>query len=470
MSPRLLRPRASGGFRYPTLRSGLVAYWPLNESAASGDVTALDNSGRGNDLASDNTVPSTTGRQGNGRLFASANSESLGRPSTSDLQFGDGNWSLSAWGYPTSTTSKFMHLVGKDQSGGREFGLRIQTDTGTSNRPTVFIQNTDGTFLLIEPGISRTNANFVNRWWHWVITHNSGTITIYENGSPLATGLRAAGKAFAATSTPFHVGRRSFTGFLEHWDGVIDEVAKWSRALSEAEVTALYNAGSGIDLSARLGASTPAAPSFTPAAVLLTSGTSYTVPAGATSMKAWAVGSGGVGNLAGAAGGCAFKTWSVSGGTTVTYGVGAARTGGTQAGANTTVTYSGTTITGNGGGTTAGGSFSGGDGGATGGAGTSGGWGGYGQSGGAVGGNGTRAACGRLPATNVSGLFAALTLAGVSTSETCATTAAFGSGGADEKLGPTRTAGLGGGGVAAAGGLSIAGTPSGAGAVVLYFT
>jgi hypothetical protein len=251
MSPRLLRPRA-GGFRYPTLRSGLVAYWPLNESAASGDVTAVDNSGRGNDLASNNTVPSTTGLVGNGRLFASANSEFLSRASNSDLQFGDGNWSISAWGYPTRTTSGFMHIVGKDQSGGREFGLRIQTDTGVLNRPTVFIQNTDSTFLLIEPGISRTNAAFVNQWWHWVITHNSGTVTIYENGSQLATGSRAAGKTFAATSTPLNVGRRSFTGFLEHWDGVIDEVAKWSRAISASEVTTLYNAGAGINLAQKL--------------------------------------------------------------------------------------------------------------------------------------------------------------------------------------------------------------------------
>jgi hypothetical protein len=187
-------------------------------------------------------------------------------------------------------------------------------------------------------------------------------------------------------------------------------------------------------------------------------------------MKAWAVGSGSVGNLPGSAGGCAFKTWSVSGGTTVTYGVGAARTGGIQAGQNTTVTYSGTTITGNGGGTGGGGSFSGGDGGAAGGGSGTVGWGDYGQSGGAVGGNGTRAACGRLTSTNVSGLFAALALAGVSTSETCAAGAAFGSGGADQKFGPVRTAGRGGGGIGPAPSLSIAGTPSGGGAVVLYFT
>ena len=219
--------------------------------------------------------------------------------------------------------------------------------------------------------------------------------------------------------------------------------------------------------------------SFTPQAIMLTTGSSYTVPTGATSMKAWVIGSGGVGTLTGGvgtlgggSGGCAYKTWSVSGGDTISYSVGAARLKTTsQGGANTTVTYSGTTITGNGGAlplnTVA--SFSGGDGGANGGEPT-GGWGDYGQSGGAVGGNGTRTACGRHPATDVSGLFAALALAGVSTSETCATTAAFGSGGADQKMGPAKTAGIGGGGVLESGGLNISGTNSGIGAVVLYFT
>jgi hypothetical protein len=251
MNPRLLRPKASG-FRYQLLRQGLVAYWPLNETATSGDVTAIDNSGRGNDLTSNNSVLSTAGKVGNARQFASANTEYLDRASNADLQFGDGNWTLSAWGLTTRTTTGFQHLVGKDQSGGREFGLRINTNSDNSNnRPTFFIQYTDGTSLLLEPGGNKTNANFVNLWWHWVVTHNSGTVTLYENGSVFGTASRAAGKAFATSNTPFNIGRRSFSSFFEYWDGAIDEVAKWNRALSAGEVSDLYNAGNGIDLSQR---------------------------------------------------------------------------------------------------------------------------------------------------------------------------------------------------------------------------
>jgi hypothetical protein len=237
---------------------------------------------------------------------------------------------------------------------------------------------------------------------------------------------------------------------------------------------------------------------FAPMAILLTSGTSYSVPVGATRMKAWAVGGGGgVYEGASGAGGTAFKTWSVTSGSTVTYSVGARGRNyneGTQInppygnppldGENTTVTFGGTTITGNGGvrayhesgyywqnlSTTfsAGGGFSGGDGGANGGRAII-----Y-STAGAVGGNsqpllvcsGNDAP--RRPATNVSGLLEAVALAGGVATQVCGVTAAFGSSGyGDQKFAQGRDAGFGGG---MASGFEGRIRPAGNGAVVLYFT
>jgi hypothetical protein len=233
---------------------------------------------------------------------------------------------------------------------------------------------------------------------------------------------------------------------------------------------------------------TPSALSFTPMAVMLTSGTSYTVPAGATSVKAWAIGSGGTAetgragggggfvyvNSAGNSGAVAYKTWPITGGS-ISYGVGAAVSSSGGAGNATTVTYGGVTIVANGGtynmGTTSGSprvpnnyvgaTFSGGDGGAIGAR--------YeGDSAGALAGGGVPTICARKPALDVDGLFAALALAGVSTSETCGETAAFGSGAAGGKYTALKTAGLGGGGIRQD--IYTNGTPSGAGAVVLLFS
>lgn len=211
--------------------------------------------------------------------------------------------------------------------------------------------------------------------------------------------------------------------------------------------------------------------SFTPMAVLLTSGSSYIVPTGATTMKAWAVGSGGnsyyFGSAPCGAGGCAFKTWSVSGGQSVSYIVGVYPNVGN--GNQSSVTFSGTTIIGGGGNINgAGGTYSGGDGGATGGVGVVNAGGGSrpgtGNSSGAVGGNGTKQSCGRYSATDISGLLSAVALAGGKTTEDCGTTAAFGSGGYNDKF-TNKNAGIGGGFV---GGWSN--SQGGGGAVVLYFT
>jgi len=211
--------------------------------------------------------------------------------------------------------------------------------------------------------------------------------------------------------------------------------------------------------------------SFTPTAVLLTSGTSYTVPTGATSMKAWAIGQGGdgyyYGSLTGGAGGCAYKTWAVSGGQTVAYACVVAGAG-VGTGGSASVTFGGVTITGGGGGRTGtGGGYSGGDGGANGGDGVVFGGGlvaGQGSAGGAVGGNGTRQTCGRFKATDVSGLLSAVSLAGGKITEDCGATAAFGSGGYNDKY-TEKNAGYGGGFAT-----GFATMPPGRATVVLYFT
>ena len=234
-------------------------------------------------------------------------------------------------------------------------------------------------------------------------------------------------------------------------------------------VAAVNSVGTG-SYSANSSSATPVLASFTPTAVLLTSGTSYTVPTGATSMKAWAVGAGGNGYLTGSlvsgAGGCSYKTWSVSGGNAVSYSVGIVPATGN--GGSTTVTFGGVTITGSGGGSTGtGGAYSGGDGGANGGGGVVFGGGnvaGQGSAGGAVGGNGTKQSCGRLISTDVNGLLSAVALAGGKTTEDCGTAAAFGSGSYNDKF-TNKTAGLGGGFAT-----SYANAAAGGGAVVLYFT
>ena len=203
---------------------------------------------------------------------------------------------------------------------------------------------------------------------------------------------------------------------------------------------------------------------------MLTTGSSYTVPTGATNMKAWAIGSGG--NYEQGAGGTAYKTWNVNGGSSVAYTVGAAVNNANYGsfGNNTTITYNNTTITGCGGGRSIGGfGFNGGDGGANGGGGGYQGGGEYAN--GAVGGN-TPQGVGRpvFKATDIDGLFAVLNLLGIDPTRQVnynydmTNPNVFGAGTKFDKYGGFASGGIGGGN-----GFGTGETRE-TGAVILYFT
>lgn len=251
MSPRLLRPRASGRNRFRSLRVGLVAYWPMNETADSGDVTAEDWTGRGNNLTSNNTVPSAAGIQGNARSFTAANSEWLAAASNNvDLRFADGrDWTFAGWILvPTWTVGTIF--AGNDSSGNREFiaDLRFNADAALQNR-LAFQINPGGA----AGGSVIVGALLAVNTWHFfafTYTHSTGVIAGRTNngqGSNFATATRTAGSLVQSTQ-PFNLGRRQFTSANSYFGGRLDEVAKWDRVLTTDELDTLWNNGTGIDL------------------------------------------------------------------------------------------------------------------------------------------------------------------------------------------------------------------------------
>lgn len=239
MNPRLLRPKASG-FKYQTLRSSMVAYWALNETASSGDVTAKDGSGKGYDLTSNNSVLSTTGKVGNGRAFVSANAEWLSVNSNSDLTFPrNEDWTIAFWVYPTGEGEGMF--MGKDISGNREFEYKKTSD----ERVYLSFTTLGGATLQSNPNILTLNT-----WHHLVAVQSSLATAVYRNGS-LLLGPTTFASNWSTATTPLNIGRRAFAGANSYFDGTIDEVAIWRRALTAAEITELYNSGNGIDLGKR---------------------------------------------------------------------------------------------------------------------------------------------------------------------------------------------------------------------------
>lgn len=255
MNPRLLLPRATGENRYKSLRVGLVAYWSMNETATSGDVTAEDWTGRGNNLTSNNTVPSVAGLQGNGRSFTAANTEWLSVTDRADIRFMDGrSWTVAGWLYIPTTWPNGQQFLSRDlvTTGNREIAFdcrisggarRITCQTGPGTSP--------GIFLTAGDNATAGDRLAVNAWHFWAVTYDSGTrvgsirVNSGTQSSETFTATLAAGTP-AVGASPLNLGRRPDGS--QYFTGRLDEVAKWDRVLTTAELNTLYNNGSGVDL------------------------------------------------------------------------------------------------------------------------------------------------------------------------------------------------------------------------------
>jgi hypothetical protein len=96
-----------------------------------------------------------------------------------------------------------------------------------------------------------TDTLLSNTWYHIVCTNDGTTSKIYVNGLYENSTLQGHPNA---TSSDLRIGIHSSNNDPERfWNGNIDEVAIWNDALTDAEVTALYNSGSGLSASSNSG-------------------------------------------------------------------------------------------------------------------------------------------------------------------------------------------------------------------------
>jgi len=87
--------------------------------------------------------------------------------------------------------------------------------------------------ILEAPGTVQAEA-----WQHVVAVYTPGTASLYVNGTQAAT-VTPAEAHLPNTGAPLIIGDRGYTGW--DFDGLIDEVAIYTTALSAAEVQAHYN-------------------------------------------------------------------------------------------------------------------------------------------------------------------------------------------------------------------------------------
>ena len=206
------------------LSQGLLGHWTFDGKDVP-NGRANDVSGNGNHGSLTNISTSTfyaEGKIGQGFRFDGGND----RVDTSSDSIDVGADTICAWMHPLS--------LGQSSAG------RI-----ISNNKTVILIATASTLKFISDGTTQSTSGsgitFIGKWNHVCVNRNSsGTANFYVNGLLSGTANQSSGTPVAGTA---NVTIGNIPGGGRAWDGSLDDVRIYNRALSATEIRQLYNQG-----------------------------------------------------------------------------------------------------------------------------------------------------------------------------------------------------------------------------------
>ncbi|MGR9108895.1 MAG: LamG-like jellyroll fold domain-containing protein, partial [Gammaproteobacteria bacterium] len=198
---------------------GLVAAYGFEEASGT---TVIDSSGQGNNGTIKEAVRISNGHYGKALKFDGVN-DWVTVPDSNSLDLSTG-LTLEAWVYPLSLTIGGKTVIMKQTFGGAVYDLYANDDQDV---PIWSFYN--GLYRVI----SGPQHLPLNQWTHLVGTFDGLYQRLYINGVEVAT--RSENGPIITSTGNLRIGGNSIWG--EYFDGYIDEVRIYNRALSATEVT-----------------------------------------------------------------------------------------------------------------------------------------------------------------------------------------------------------------------------------------
>ena len=214
------------------LNNGLVAYYPFNGNA---DDSVGNNNGTvyGAQWTA-GYIDGALSFDGDGDYVEIADDDSL------DLT---GGATLAAW-INTNSLTTWQGIVGRWNFAGSPDKESILLDLGPDlDNKLWFWISTDGTDSTTTNVTS--NLQLTNTWYHVVATYDATTMRLYVNGQE-ENSTPKSGNIFVS-DTEWNIGACNYGGTPANnhqksfFNGLIDDVRIYDRALSSTEVTELYN-------------------------------------------------------------------------------------------------------------------------------------------------------------------------------------------------------------------------------------
>jgi len=204
---------------------GLVGHYKL-------DQDATDSSGNNNHGTLGGDPKWTTGKIGGALDFDGDDYVDLGNPS--QLDFGTGSWSVSAWiKMPATTDNRNIFSNGGDNTGGIRYMLNVSESEDHKACLTV---DDDATKVQSTSSVTVDD----DQWHHIIGIRDGSSLLLYVDGALDGTNTLSAGYDLSGTSQAnayIGTGWRYDTSALnKFFIGVIDDVRIYGRVLTEEEI------------------------------------------------------------------------------------------------------------------------------------------------------------------------------------------------------------------------------------------
>ena len=220
-----------------------VGYWRFEDVTGA---LALDSSGNGNDGSIQGTYLQVPGASGNGLYFDGTDTYvSISDDSTLDFTTA---MTLTAWVYPVEKTTgdvynQYMHMIaGKGTDGNENFDfsmapVALPSGGGDYTGKSFWFESQGGSLIAKGPSDGWPVVP-PEQWSMLALVIDGSTLTYYLDGTPYATTVTSP---LIPNNNPLYLGRQNMASYPLYFRGVMDEVSLYGEALSQAEITTLYN-------------------------------------------------------------------------------------------------------------------------------------------------------------------------------------------------------------------------------------
>jgi hypothetical protein len=232
-----------GGSPNQDITRGLIGYWNFDDGAGTNANDASDSNNDGTLTNMDPPTDWVAGKAGNGGALdfaGDADDDFVSIANESDYDFTTGDYTIAVWVYSDAAQVDYTGIVSKTAGGSATDAWGVGY-SNASDKGRFFVNTTTGYHEAL------ADSDIPTGQWVHLVGRLSGTeVGLFVDGVKQGTTGTISGTR-DANNGEVEIGRNTQGGpTYDYFDGKIDEVRIYNRAITEAEVRYLYNKGGPI--------------------------------------------------------------------------------------------------------------------------------------------------------------------------------------------------------------------------------